>query len=161
MLELLLAQNTSLQMNRYGILSPVFLLAIVTGCQEHFRQAPEAIGYGYNITESISSNIDDTTMHELYLWPFADAIRAGVGSIMCSYNQINNSYGCQNSKLLNNILKDELGFQGFVMSDWQAQHTGAASAAAGLDSEYISRSFFWNFWIGESRFLLRLRGSPS
>ncbi|KAH6719926.1 beta-glucosidase 1 precursor [Leptodontidium sp. MPI-SDFR-AT-0119] len=101
--------------------------------QEHFRQAPEAIGYGYNITESISSNIDDTTMHELYLWPFADAIRAGVGSIMCSYNQINNSYGCQNSKLLNNILKDELGFQGFVMSDWQAQHTGAASAAAGLD----------------------------
>ncbi|KAG4436170.1 hypothetical protein IFR05_008330 [Cadophora sp. M221] len=101
--------------------------------QEHFRQAPEAIGYGYNITESLSSNIDDTTMHELYLWPFADAVRAGVGSIMCSYNQINNSYGCQNSKLLNNILKDELGFQGFVMSDWQAQHTGAASAAAGLD----------------------------
>ena len=35
--------------------------------QEHFRQAPEAIGYGYNITESSSSNIDDTTMHELYL----------------------------------------------------------------------------------------------
>lgn len=71
-------------------------------------------------------------MHELYLWPFADAIKAGVGSIMCSYNQVNNSYGCQNSKLLNNLLKDELGFQGFVMSDWQAQHTGAASAAAGL-----------------------------
>ncbi|KAF4778881.1 glycosyl hydrolase family 3 [Colletotrichum scovillei] len=61
--------------------------------QEHFRQAPEAIGYGYNITESISSNIDDKTMHELYMWPFADAIRAGVGSIMCSYNQVNNSYG--------------------------------------------------------------------
>lgn len=101
--------------------------------QEHFRIAPEAVGYGYNITESVSSNVDDTTMHELYLWPFADAVRAGVGSIMCSYNQINNSYGCQNSKLLNNILKDELGFQGFVMSDWQAQHTGAASAAAGLD----------------------------
>ncbi len=101
--------------------------------QEHFRQAPEAIGYGYNITESLSANVDDVTMHELYVWPFADAVRAGVGSIMCSYNQINNSYGCQNSKLLNNILKDELGFQGFVMSDWQAQHTGAASAAAGLD----------------------------
>ncbi|PQE12947.1 beta-glucosidase 1 precursor protein [Rutstroemia sp. NJR-2017a BBW] len=101
--------------------------------QEHFRQSGEAQGYGYNITESGSSNIDDTTMHELYLWPFADAVRAGVGSIMCSYNQINNSYGCQNSKMLNNILKDELGFQGFVMSDWQAQHTGAASALAGLD----------------------------
>jgi hypothetical protein len=72
-------------------------------------------------------------MHELYMWPFADAVHAGVGSIMCSYNQINNSYGCQNSKMLNNLLKDELGFQGFVMSDWQAQHTGAASANAGLD----------------------------
>lgn len=36
---------------------------------------------------------------------------------MCSYNQINNSYGCQNSKMLNNILKEELGFQGFVMSE--------------------------------------------
>lgn len=101
--------------------------------QEHFRQAPEAIGYGYNITESLSANIDDKTLHELYLWPFADAVKAGVGAIMCSYNQINNSYGCQNSKLLNGILKDELGFQGFVMSDWQAQHAGAATAAAGLD----------------------------
>ncbi|WYZ41029.1 hypothetical protein EsH8_IV_001370 [Colletotrichum jinshuiense] len=101
--------------------------------QEHFRQAPEAIGYGYNITESLSSNIDDKTMHELYMWPFADAIRAGVGSIMCSYNQVNNSYGCQNSKLLNGLLKEELGFQGFIMSDWQAQHAGAATAVAGLD----------------------------
>jgi beta-glucosidase len=36
--------------------------------QEHFRQAPEAIGYGYNVTEASSSNIDDKTMHELYLW---------------------------------------------------------------------------------------------
>jgi beta-glucosidase len=72
-------------------------------------------------------------MHELYLWPFADAVRAGVGAVMCSYNQINNSYGCQNSKNLNGLLKGELGFQGFVMSDWQAQHTGAASAVAGLD----------------------------
>ncbi|KAG9234442.1 putative beta-glucosidase A [Amylocarpus encephaloides] len=101
--------------------------------QERFRQAPEANGYGFNISESLSSNVDDVTMHELYMWPFADAVKAGVGSIMCSYNQINNSYGCQNSKMLNNLLKNELGFQGFVMSDWQAQHTGVASAAAGLD----------------------------
>jgi len=51
--------------------------------QEHFRQgAPPA-----NLTASISANLDDVTMHELYLWPFADAIRAGTASIMCSYNQ--------------------------------------------------------------------------
>lgn len=52
---------------------------------------------------------------------------------MCSYQQINNSYGCQNSYILNYLLKGELDFQGFVMSDWQAQHAGVASALAGLD----------------------------
>lgn len=45
--------------------------------------------------------------------PFADAVKAGVGSIMCSYNQVNNSYACQNSYTINHILKGELDFQGF------------------------------------------------
>lgn len=72
-------------------------------------------------------------MHEIYLWPFQDAVRAGTVSVMCSYNRLNNSYACQNSKLLNGLLKDELGFQGYVMSDWFAQHGGIASANAGLD----------------------------
>ena len=44
--------------------------------QEHFRQG------GPGLADAISSNIDDVTMHELYLWPFADAVRAGTGSIM-------------------------------------------------------------------------------
>lgn len=97
--------------------------------QEHFRQgAPPA-----NLTAAISSNIDDRTMHELYLWPFADAVRAGSASIMCSYNQVNNSYSCQNSYTLNHLLKNELGFQGFIMSDWSAQHSGVSAALAGLD----------------------------
>lgn len=52
---------------------------------------------------------------------------------MCSYQQINNSYGCANSYTLNHLLKNELGFQGFVMSDWQAQHSGVGTAFAGLD----------------------------
>lgn len=52
---------------------------------------------------------------------------------MCSYNQINNSYACQNAQTLNKLLKSELGFQGFVMSDWGAQHSGVSSALAGLD----------------------------
>ncbi|MCJ1465102.1 hypothetical protein MMC07_003718 [Pseudocyphellaria aurata] len=102
--------------------------------QEHFRQAPEALKQaGFNITNSLSSNIDDITMHELYLWPFADAVRAGVGSVMCSYQQVNNSYACENSYLLNYLLKGELGFQGFIMSDWAGQHSGVGSALAGLD----------------------------
>lgn len=52
---------------------------------------------------------------------------------MCSYNQINNSYGCSNSQTLNKLLKAELDFQGFVMSDWSAQHSGVSDALAGLD----------------------------
>jgi len=99
--------------------------------QEHFRQPGD--GFGYPVNNSYSSNLDDVTMHELYLWPWADGVRAGLGSIMCSYNQINNSYACQNSYTLNKLLKSELGFQGFVMSDWSAQMSGIGSALAGLD----------------------------
>ena len=96
--------------------------------QEHFRKPFE-----WGLPHSISSNVDDRTLHELYLWPFAESIRVGVASVMCSYNLVNNSYACGNSKLLNGILKDELGFQGFVQSDWMAQRSGVASALTGLD----------------------------
>ncbi|KAH3983159.1 hypothetical protein HBI04_079020 [Parastagonospora nodorum] len=85
--------------------------------------------------EALSSNIDDKTMHETYLWPFYNAIRAGSASVMCSYQRINGSYGCQNSKTLNGLLKEELGFQGYVMSDWAATHSGVASIEAGLDMD--------------------------
>ncbi|KAH7100163.1 glycoside hydrolase superfamily, partial [Auriculariales sp. MPI-PUGE-AT-0066] len=66
-------------------------------------------------------------------WPFADAIHAGVGSVMCSYNRINQTYACENSKLLNGIMKEELGFQGFLLSDWAAMKSGVSSALAGTD----------------------------
>lgn len=65
--------------------------------------------------QSISANVDDQTMHELYLWPFQDLIHAGAGCVMCSYNRINNTYACENSKTMNALLKGELNFQGFVV----------------------------------------------
>ena len=89
-----------------------------------------------------SSNVDDQTMHELYLWPFEEAVEAGAACIMCSYNRINQSYACENSKTLNGILKGELNFQGFVLSDWGAQHS-LLSANAGLDMAMPS-STYWN-----------------
>ncbi|KAK3376701.1 glycosyl hydrolase family 3 N terminal domain-containing protein [Lasiosphaeria ovina] len=88
--------------------------------QEHYRN-------------HIDVRIDDRTMHELYLWPFADAVRAGVGSVMCSYNKINGAFACENEWTTNYLLKNELSFQGFVMSDWGAQHTTLGSALGGLD----------------------------
>ncbi|KAI1436944.1 glycoside hydrolase superfamily [Xylaria sp. CBS 124048] len=101
---------------------------LVANEQEHFRQPNE-----WGLADALSTNIDDRTMHELYLWPFGDAVKAGVVSVMCSYNMVNNSYSCGNSKLLNGLLRDEMGFQGFVMSDWLAQRGGVSSALAGLD----------------------------
>lgn len=66
--------------------------------------------------EAMSSNVDDRTLHELYAFPFMDALREGAGAVLCGYNRVNQSYSCQNSKLLNGILKTELGFEGFVVS---------------------------------------------
>lgn len=85
--------------------------------------------------EAVSANVDDRTLHELYVWPFANAVKAGVSSLMCAYNRINGSYACQNSKVQNGILKEELGFQGYVMSDWGATHAGMAAIEAGLDMD--------------------------
>ncbi len=62
---------------------------------------------------------------------------------MCSYNMVNNSYACGNSKLLNGLLRDEMGFQGFVMSDWLAQRGGVSSALAGLDMTMPGDGLFW------------------
>jgi beta-glucosidase len=85
-----------------------------------------------------------------------DGVHAGTGSIMCSYNRVNNSYGCQNSKTLNGILKGELDFQGFVVSDWGAQHAGVATANAGLDLT-MPDAGFW----GTTLVTMVLNGSVS
>lgn len=95
--------------------------------EQEWRRNPGELG------EAVSSNVDDRTIHELYVFPFMESLKEGVGSVLCSYQRANNSYACQNSKLLNGILKTELGFEGFVISDWQGQHAGVASANAGLD----------------------------
>ena len=79
--------------------------------QEHFRQVEEWNDYGIfsmNITEPYSSNCDDRTLHELYLYPWYDAVYSGMAAVMCSYNQINNTQACQNDHLLNDILKGEV-----------------------------------------------------
>ncbi len=84
---------------------------------------------------TISSEIDTRTQHEIYLPPFKAAVEAGVGAIMCSYNRINGIYACENPDTQNTLLKGELGFRGWIMSDWGATHSLAASALGGLDME--------------------------
>lgn len=106
--------------------------------QEHFRQPFE-----WGIPTALSSNIDDRALHEVFVWPFAESIRADVASVMCSYQMVNNSHACENSKILNGILKDELGFQGFVQSDWLAQRSGVNSALSGLDMSMPGDGLHW------------------
>lgn len=81
-----------------------------------------------------TSNVDMRTFHEIYLPAFEAAAHAGTGAIMCSYNRINTLWACENPQILD-ILKQEVGFSGFVMSDWGATHSTIASANAGLDME--------------------------
>ena len=106
--------------------------------QEHFRQPFE-----WGIPTALSSNVDDRTLHEVFAWPFAESVRVDVASIMCSYQMVNGSHACENSKLLNGILKDELGFQGFVQSDWLAQRSGVHSALSGLDMSMPGDGLRW------------------
>lgn len=98
--------------------------------------------------ETVSESVGDRAMHELYLWPFADAVYAGVAAVMCSYNKVNGTWSCENDETMTTLLKEELGFQGYIMSDWNAQHTTVASANTGLDmtmpgTDFSGGSVFW------------------
>jgi beta-glucosidase len=102
---------------------------------EQETQRTAAIDANGTTILAISANVDDRTLHELYLWPFADAVKAGSASVMCSYNRVNETYACENSPLLNGILKSELGFRGYVMSDFFATHSGVTAIEGGLDMD--------------------------
>ncbi|HEY1984101.1 MAG TPA: glycoside hydrolase family 3 C-terminal domain-containing protein [Terracidiphilus sp.] len=86
--------------------------------------------------DSDSGNIfvDDQTLHEVYVAPFDAAVKAGVSSIMCSYNRINGAFACGNESTLTRIMRDEIGFKGFITSDWGAVHA-VNFINAGLDME--------------------------
>ncbi len=84
----------------------------------------------------ISVNVSERAMREIYLYPFEQAVkRAGVWSIMGSYNRWNNVHCCHNDDLLNGILKKEWGFDGAVVSDWDGTHDTWQAATGGLDIE--------------------------
>jgi beta-glucosidase len=93
--------------------------------------------------QTSSSNIDERTLRELYLLHFEIAVKEGdVGSVMCSYNKVNDVFACENQALLHDILKDEWGFPGFVISDFGATHSTVVAANSGLDEEQFRGQFF-------------------
>ena len=82
---------------------------------------------------SVDELASERVRFEMYYPPFKGAIKAGVGSFMCSYNKINGNWSCENPTTLAHDLKEKLGFEGYVMSDWGATHS--TSINAGLDVE--------------------------
>ena len=107
--------------------------AEITGIQNEgvMSQAKHYVAYD---TDGTDVFIDEQTLHEVYVAPFVAAVKAGVSSIMCSYNKINGLYSCGNPETLKTILKGENGFPGFVTSDWGATHA-TDFINAGLDVE--------------------------
>jgi beta-glucosidase len=90
-----------------------------------------------------SSNVDARTLHELDGLAFETAVRVGQpAGVMCSYNQVNGVYACENPTTLTQYLKSELGFKGFVVSDFGAVHSTAPSLVAGLDQELNRPRFY-------------------
>jgi len=107
--------------------------AEITGIQSQHVMAQVKHYVAYD-SESTDVWVDDQTLHEVYVAPFDAAVKAGVASIMCSYNRVNGVSACGNETTLTKILRDEIGFKGFVTSDWGATH-GVRFINAGLDME--------------------------
>eukprot|EP01113_Clastostelium_recurvatum_P036459 TRINITY_DN51_c0_g1_i3.p1 TRINITY_DN51_c0_g1~~TRINITY_DN51_c0_g1_i3.p1 ORF type:complete len:594 (-),score=131.29 TRINITY_DN51_c0_g1_i3:146-1858(-) len=105
-------------------------------CAKHFVNNNQE----YHRT-TVSANVDERTQWEIYYPAFQAAVDADVGSIMCSYNKINNTWACENPQTLGD-LKERMGFKGWVMSDWGATHTTVQAANAGLDQQMPDASYF-------------------
>ncbi|HEX3018234.1 MAG TPA: glycoside hydrolase family 3 C-terminal domain-containing protein [Caproicibacter sp.] len=83
-----------------------------------------------------SANVDERTLREIYLAGFEGAVKQGKPwTVMCSYNRINGVYSSENRRLLTDILREEWGFDGLVMSDWGAVNDRVKGLEAGLDLE--------------------------
>jgi beta-glucosidase len=120
-------------------------VAYITGMQSQGVSATIKHFMGNNqefLRHDGDSIIDERTMREIYLPTFEAAVKeAHVGAIMDSYNLINGQHATQDGSLNNLIAKKEWGFDGIVMSDWDATYDGVAAANGGLDLEMPSPKF--------------------
>jgi beta-glucosidase len=107
--------------------------AEIKGIQAQHVMAMVKHYVGYDSANE-NTYIDDQTLHEVYVAPFDAAVKAGVASIMCSYNKLNGTFACGNRDTLTTIMREQIGFKGFMTSDWGAVHA-VNFINAGLDME--------------------------
>ncbi len=103
----------------------------VSACVKHF-----ALNNQEFERMTMSSDADERTIREIYFPSFEAAVKAaGTWAVMCSYNRLGGTYAADNRWLLTEVLEEEWGFEGLVMSDWLAVHSTAPAASSGLDLE--------------------------
>lgn len=89
-----------------------------------------------------NSVVDERALREIYLPHFEAAVKkAKVGTVMCSYNKLNGTYACENPRLLQQILRKEWGFDGYVLADYLAARNTSASFKNGMDFEPFPLSY--------------------
>jgi beta-glucosidase len=94
---------------------------------------------------TVSAEISERALQELYLPAFRAAVmEAGVGAVMGAYNRLNGDYCCQNRGLLTDILRNDWGFRGLVISDWGAIHNSAEAINSGCDLEMPGPAVFFS-----------------
>ncbi|MGD1107954.1 MAG: glycoside hydrolase family 3 C-terminal domain-containing protein [Terracidiphilus sp.] len=134
----------------YGGEDPL-LAGTIVGNLMKCEQAQHVVGdikhYAMNDQETgrnfVNAIISKRGMQESDLLAFHIAISiANPGAIMCSYNRIDGDYACENSYTLRDVLKNDWGFKGFVVSDWGGTHSTEKASAAGLDQEEPMSNFF-------------------
>jgi beta-glucosidase len=113
----------------------------------HYIRAVQSKGVGVSLKHfavnnqeyrrfSISAEVDERALHEIYLPAFEMAVKQGQPwTVMCAYNKINGTYASEHRWLLSDLLKKQWGFEGLVVSDWGAVHDRVAGIEAGLDLE--------------------------
>ncbi|WP_445376363.1 beta-glucosidase [Niveispirillum fermenti] len=127
----------------YGGEDPL-LAGVIVGAQIAGIQSNNIIStikhFALNAQETgrfvLSANIDEAASRMSDLLAFEIAMdRSDPGSVMCAYNRYEGHYACESDFLLNQVLKRDWGYKGYVMSDWGAVHSTAKAANAGLDQE--------------------------
>ena len=137
-----LSGRTSEYFGEDPLLSGLMAAANVRGLEEGNPDKPVVANLKHYVANeqevdrtTSSSNMDERTLRQVYDLPYEIAVKeSDPGSVMCSYNQVNGVYACENP-ILTTSLGEKAGFDGYVMSDFGSVHSTAASLDAGLDQE--------------------------